>query len=295
MTGTNLTSHALGRTKLGKTLHLPFKGDVVSRVGLICLVALLLVAILGPALPVGNADALGAGSRLAAPSVHFPFGTDSLGRSLLPRVIEGVRNSFLAAAIAVAITTVLAIGLGTVAAYKRGAVDAVVSRMSDVLFAFPSILLALLITAIVGPGESGAVIAIVVVTLPLMTRVVRSAALGVSRRDFIVASEVSGAPLWRIVVVHLVPNVAGAVALQMSYAMSVSMLLESGLSFLGLGIQPPDASLGSLVQEGIDYMTFAPWLIFFPGVVLAIAVLSVNLVGDGLRDRFEPQEARSLT
>jgi len=272
----------------------PFRRDVLSTGGLVILVVLLAVAILRPLLPLGSPDAIGTGPRLASPSAHFPLGTDTLGRSMLPRVVEGLGHTFLTSAIAVAITTIIAVLLGTLAGYYRGAFDAAIGRISDILFAFPAILLGLLIVAVTGPGEKGTIIAIVLVALPLMTRVVRGAALGVADREFIVSAEVSGASVPRLVTTHLLPNVAGAVAIQMSYALSVAMLVESGLSFLGLGIQPPAASLGSLVYDGIDYLTFAPWLILIPGALLALAILAVNLVGDGLRDRFERQEPRPL-
>ena len=272
----------------------PFRRDVLSTGGLVILIVLLAVAILRPVLPLGNPDAIGVGPRLAHPSSRFPLGTDTLGRSMLPRVVEGLGHTFLTSAIAVAITTVIAVLLGTLAGYYRGVFDAAIGRISDILFAFPAILLGLLIVSVTGPGEKGAIIAIVLVALPLMTRVVRGAALAVADREFIVSAEVSGASVPRLVVTHLLPNVAGAVAIQMSFALSVAMLVESGLSFLGLGIQPPAASLGSLVYDGIDYLTLAPWLILIPGALLALAILSVNLVGDGLRDRFEPQEPRSL-
>jgi len=271
-----------------------FRGDRLSQFGLACLTFFVLVAVVGPELPIGSPETILAGPRLASPSSHFPLGTDSLGRSMLPRVVEGIRNSFLMAGVAVAITTLLAVALGIIAGYRRGLIDAVITRVTDILFAFPTILLALLIAAITGPGETGVILAIVLVTLPLIIRVVRGATLSVARRDFVISAEVSGASLPRIVVVHLLPNVAGAVALQMTYAMSISMLIESGLSFLGVGIQPPAASLGSLVHDGIDYLTFAPWLIFAPGAVLALAILSITLVGDGLRDRLDPQKPRPL-
>jgi peptide/nickel transport system permease protein len=280
--------------RLRRHARVPFEKDWLSRFGLISLGLFVLIAVAGPELPIGSPNKILAGPRLSSPSWDQPLGTDSLGRAMLPRVVDGVRNSFLIAAVAVAITTVLAVMLGTLAGYRRGLGDAAISRMSDILFAFPTILLALLIAAITGPGEKGVVIAIVLVTLPLMVRVVRSSTLAIARREFVIAAEVSGASLARIIAVHLLPNIAGAVALQMTYAMSISMLVESGLSFLGVGIQPPAASLGSLVHDGIDYMTLAPWLIFVPGAVLALAILSVTLVGDGLRDRFDPQKPRPL-
>jgi peptide/nickel transport system permease protein len=272
----------------------PFRRDVLSTAGVVILVVLLALAVLGPFLPLGDTTRVGSGPRLAPPSWQFPFGTDTLGRSMLPRVVEGLGNTFLASVIAVTITTIISVLLGTLAGYYRGILDGAIGRISDILFAFPAILLGLLIVTVMGPGETGTIVAIVLIALPLMTRVVRGAALGVADREFIVSAEVSGASVPRLVATHLLPNVAGAVAVQMSYALSVAMLVESGLSFLGLGIQPPAASLGSLVYGGIDYMTSAPWLILIPGLLLALAILAVNLVGDGLRDRFEPQEPRSL-
>jgi peptide/nickel transport system permease protein len=132
------------------------------------------------------------------------------------------------------------------------------------------------------------------VTLPLMVRVVRAATLTIADRDFVVTAEVGGASLARLLFIHVLPNIAGPLIVQATYALSVAMLVESGLSFLGLGMQPPDASLGSLVSQGNLYLVFAPWLVFAPGAVLALAILSVNLLGDGLRDMVDPRVQRLL-
>ena len=274
--------------------RIPFPADSLSRIGAALLAVLVLIALLGPLLPVGDPRTIGVGPRLAGPSVHWLAGTDSLGRSLLPRVIEGVRNTILLAAVAVSVTVVISTVLGLLAAYRGRAVDLAVVRSADALFAFPPILLAILAAAIAGPGSAGAVASIVLVTLPLMIRVVRASALTVASRDFVTAAEVGGASLPRILFVHLLPNIAGPIIVQATYALSVAMLVESGLSFLGLGIQPPDASLGSLVSEGTIYLTIAPWLVFVPGAVLGFAILAVNLLGDGLRDMIDPRSLRVL-
>jgi peptide/nickel transport system permease protein len=171
-----------------------------------------------------------------------------------------------------------------VAAFYGGLVGELIARLADVLFAFPAILLALLVVAIMGPGQDGAVVAIALITLPMMVRVVRAASLRVVGRDFVVAARVGGTRAGRILFVHLLPNVAGAAIVQATYSLSVAMLIESGLSFLGLGVQPPRASLGSLVYEGSVYLPIAPWLVLIPGVLLALTIMSVNLVGDGFRD-----------
>jgi peptide/nickel transport system permease protein len=256
----------------------------LSAVGLVLLVALVLLALLGPLLPFGNPSAIGAGGRLELPDAHFIAGTDTLGRSVLPRLLEGLRTTLLVAGVAVLATAVFSILLGMTAAYFGGLANELIARGADVLFAFPSVLLSILIVAITGPGLLGVTVAIVLTTSPLMIRVMRAATLGIVSRDFVLTAQVGGAGLPRLLFVHILPNVAGTAAVQATYALSVGMLVESALSFLGLGVQPPQASLGSLVYEGSSYLSVAPWLVIIPGVVLAVTILSVNLTGDWLRD-----------
>jgi peptide/nickel transport system permease protein len=267
----------------------------LSALGVAMLALLILLGVLGPHLPIGEATRIAAGPRLSAPSWRFPFGTDELGRSFLPRVVVGIRATFLLSAAAVAMTACLGTLLGMTAGYFRGAIDRIVARGADVLFSFPALLVGLLIAAAVGPGETSAVAVIAVAVLPLFVRVVRSVTLALTGRGFIVAAEVAGASSLRVMGVHILPNIAGAVVVQLTYALSVGMIIESALSFLGLGVQPPDASLGSLLRQGSAYLTFAPWLALTSGAVLAAAIMSVNLVGDAVRDWLEPLEGRSLT
>lgn len=266
---------------------LPFRGDLLSRAGLGVLLLFVLVSVFGSWLPLGDPEAVNAGPRLAAPSGRWWAGTDSLGRSVLPRLAEGIRTTFFLAGAAVVVTAVLSVAVGMVAAYYGGVVGEAITRGADVLFAFPSLLLAILLVAITGPGTTGAMVAIVLICSPLMVRVVRAASLTVVGRDFVVGARVGGASVVRILLVHVLPNIAGAAVVQATYALSVGMLIESGLSFLGLGLQPPKASLGSLVHEGAVYLPIAPWLVLIPGVLLALAIMAVNLVGDGLRDAFD--------
>jgi peptide/nickel transport system permease protein len=214
---------------------------------------------------------------------------------MLPRVIEGIGTTFVLSTGAVLITIVVGVIVGMLAAYRGGFSDELVVRLADILFSFPAVLLAILVAAIRGPGVSSAMAAVVLVTLPLMVRVVRSATRTVAGRDFVVSAEIGGTSTSRIVVTQLLPNISGPVVVQATYAISVAMLVESAVSFLGLGVQPPSASLGSLMQEGSFYLTVAPWLTAFPGVVLAVTILSVNLLCDGLRDHFEPRPVRRLT
>ncbi|NOR67722.1 MAG: ABC transporter permease subunit, partial [Woeseiaceae bacterium] len=167
-------------------------------------------------------------------------------------------------------------------------------RLADVLFAFPALILGLLMAAILPPGNFGVVTVISTATLPLFVRVVRSVSLSLSERGFIIAAEIAGASRTRVMFVHLLPNIAGAVLIQLTYALSVGMVIESALSFLGLGVQPPLASLGSLLRTGALYLTIAPWMVFSAGIVLSIAIMSINLLGDGLRDLLDPLQMRSL-
>ena len=268
--------------------------DPLTAIAAVTLVALLFIGAVGPFLPLGDPTAIAVGPRLAPPTADWPLGTDQLGRSNLPRVVEGVGTTFLLATLAVVATAIVGAFAGLAAGYSGGAVNVMVTRLADVLFSFPPLLLAILIAAVLGSGRFSAIVAISLITLPLFVRVVRAVTLEVAGRDYVIAAEVSGAGYLRILGTHLLPNVAGATVVQLTYAISVGMLVESAVSFLGLGVQPPDASLGSLLRAGAVYLQIAPWLVFAPGLVLTLAILSVNLLGDGLRDRLDPLQGRSL-
>jgi len=192
------------------------------------------------------------------------------------------------------LTAALGALIGMISAYVRGWVDGLIMRLADVMFAFPALILGLLVAALIGPGDVSVVTVIIAATLPLFIRVVRAVTLSLVERGFVVAAEVAGASRMRVMIIHLLPNITGAVLVQLTYALSVGMLIESGLSFLGLGIQPPYASLGSLLRTGAVYLTIAPWMVFSSGGVLSLAIMSVNLVGDGLRDMLDPLRGRSL-
>jgi peptide/nickel transport system permease protein len=209
-------------------------------------------------------------------------------------VLQAVGNTLVAAVLAVSMSTLAATVLAVAAGYLKGAIDRMVVAMADILFSFPALLFAILIAAVLGPGRPAALAAIVLVTLPRMVRVIRQAVMVVSERDFIVTAEITGVPVWRIMATHIVPNVAGTIVVQATFGLSIAMLVESGLSFLGLGLQPPSASLGSLVAGGLDALALAPWLVFAPGAVLSLAIVTTNLLGDGLRDLLEPRALRSL-
>ncbi|GAB3564910.1 ABC transporter permease [Amycolatopsis endophytica] len=267
--------------------------DWLTRTGVVCLTVLVLGTVAGR-LAGGDPEAM-TGPRLSPPGGDHLLGTDQLGRSLLPRLFEGVGTTLLLSAIAVVVTAVLATLLGLAAGYWGGWLGEVVSRLTDVLYSFPTIVLAILVAAVVGPGQTATLCSIVLVTIPLMTRLVRAAAVTVSRRDYVTSAVISGARWPRVLFRHLLPNISGTIAVQGTYALSVGILVEGGLSFLGFGVQPPQSSLGALIQQGITYLLTAPWLVIVPGIVLVVAILAINVIGDGLRDSLEPREARSLT
>ena len=272
-----------------------FPRDAQSLFGLATLLLLIALGLLGPWLPLGDPTAIGAGPRLGGPTLAHPLGLDELGRAFLPRVVDGIRATFLLSGAAVIVTAVLGTLLGVAAGYLGGWVDDLVARGADVIFAFPALLLGLLVAAVLGPGAVSAIAVISAATLPLFIRVVRSVTLGVARRGFVITAEVAGASVWRVMLVHLLPNILGAAIVQLTYALSIGMIIESALSFLGLGVQPPDASLGSLLRQGSPYLTIAPHMVLGAGLVLSLAIMSVNLVGDALRDALEPLRGRSLT
>jgi len=269
--------------------------DGLTKTAMWALLILFLSALLGRLLGLGGSPTDIVGRRLAPPSVEFPAGTDSLGRSLLPRLLEGITTTLLLSAVAVALTAVIATVCGIVAGYRGGKTGGTIMRVGDILYAFPAIVLAILVAAVVGPGIVAALASIVLVTVPLMTRMVGQATRQIVERDFITSAVISGVTSRTIMTRHVLRNVAGTIAVQGTYALSVAILVEGGLSFLGYGVQPPGSSLGLLVQEGTVYMVTAPWLIIAPGAVLVIAILAINLIGDALRDRFDPREARRLT
>ena len=196
--------------------------------------------------------------------------------------------------VAVLATALVGTCLGMLSAYVGGFIDSAIMRLADVMFAFPALVLGLLVSAVLGPGVFPAVLVISFVTLPLFVRLVRAVTLGVAGREFVVSAEVAGASTARILLLHLLPNISGAVVVQLTYALSIGMLVESGLSFLGLGTQPPDASLGSLLRLGAVYVGIAPWLVLSSGLVLSLSIAAVNLTGDWLRDSIDPLRGRAL-
>lgn len=227
--------------------------------------------------------------RLQAPSPTYIMGTDLFGRDVASRVMEGAANSLRVAVLSVALAASLGTLLGTVSGFFAGIADQFIMRVMDVFFAFPEILLALLIVSILGPGINTTILAIAIVYTPIFARVARGPVLSVKAMEYVTAARCLGMQEWRILYRHVLPNTLAPLIVQVSLALSWSLLTEAGLSFLGLGTQPPDASWGVMLSESRSIAEIAPWLIVFPGIAIVLGVLGFNLLGDGLRDVLDPR------
>ncbi len=233
-------------------------------------------------------------ARLQAPSGAHWFGTDLFGRDVLSRLMVGISQSFTISFFSVGAATSVGTVLGLTAAWFGGLWDGTVMRFMDVLLAFPAILLALLIIAIFGPSGWTSVLAIGIVYTPIFTRVVRGPALSLKQRDFVDAARTFGSSRSYIMSRHLALNLVAPLTVQITLALAWALVTEAGLSFLGLGTQPPDASLGLMLSDARNLMEMAPWLLLVPAIALMLAVLGFNLLGDALRDILDPKTRRAL-
>jgi len=231
--------------------------------------------------------------RLHSPTITYWMGTDLFGRDVTSRLMRGVGQSFTVAFLSVAFASLAGTVLGLAAAWFGHRLDGIIMRLMDVLLAFPAILLALLVVAIVGPGTWTSVVAIGIVYTPIFTRVVRGPALSLKARDFVDAARTFGSSPTYILTRHLLLNLVAPLTVQITLALAWALLTEAGLSFLGLGTQPPASSLGLMLSDSRNLMETAPWLLIFPGLAIMVSILGFNLLGDALRDILDPRMRRS--
>jgi len=261
-----------------------------GRIGALIIVVYLVLALLGAVgLTPHNALQQLPISRLKPPSLSFWTGTDLLGRDTFSRLMLGIGQSFVVAFASVAAATVAGTIIGLLAAWWGHLWDGVLMRLMDVLLAFPAILLALLIIAVVGPGTSTSIAAIAIVYTPIFARVVRGPALSLKQRDFVDAARTFGSSQGYILTRHLLLNLVAPLTVQVTLALAWALLTEAGLSFLGLGVQPPAPSLGVMLADSKNLMQHAPWLMLFPGLTVMLGILGFNLTGDALRDILDPR------
>jgi peptide/nickel transport system permease protein len=257
--------------------------------GLILVVFFFLVAIFSDQLVPSDPVAMDAAHALDGPSFAHPFGLDRFGRDVLSRTIYGTRISLFIGVGSIIIAALVGTLVGLMAGYFGGAVDNLLGRVMDVFFTFPSLILAIAISVALGLGTQNALLAIAVTYWPAFARVVRGATIAERHKDYVEAARVVGASGARVMRSHLLPNVLSPIIVQFTVAISQAIIIESSLSYLGLGTQPPTPSWGTMINEGRTFLATAPWISVFPGLGIMGAVLAFNLLGDGLRDVLDPR------
>lgn len=254
------------------------------------LLLLVAAALLGPWIAPYDPTKMGVGKRLLAPNASFLFGTDEFGRDLFSRVLAGARLSLGIGAVAVLSGLVIGGTIGLVAAFAPGWLRAALLRVVDVLYSFPDTLIALSLVAFLGPGIGNATLAIAISLVPFYARVSYGLAAAEAARPYIEAARLGGIGHTRLVRVHVMPNIAQSLIVMGSLGFSSAILSAAGLSFLGLGVQPPSPEWGAILSSGRNYISKAPWILIFPGLAIVLTVMALNLIGDNLRDLIDPRQ-----
>ncbi|MGB3307809.1 MAG: ABC transporter permease [Thermomicrobiales bacterium] len=257
--------------------------------GFVVVIVMIVLALGAPFFATHGVRAISAASRFQGPSTAHFFGTDNLGRDLFSRIIYGIRMSAVIAGSSIAVALIIGVLLGLIAGYVGSWTDEVLMRLMDIIYAFPPLLLALTIVAVFGTGAESIIAAIAIGRIPGFARITRAAVLAQRANEFVDAAVSIGASHRRVLLRHILPNCLAPIIVMTSISAAVAILTEASLSFLGLGIQPPTPSLGGLLKDSLPYLSQAPWLAIFPGVVIAVVVFALNLLGDGLRDLLDPR------
>jgi len=271
----------------------PILANPLNVVAFALIAVFALCALLAPLLAPYDPLVQDLGLRLRPPSPEHWLGTDSLGRDILSRILYGARISLLVGVVVVVSAGVVGTAIGLIAGYVGGFVDDALMRLTEVFLAFPALILAMAIAGALGPSLTNAIIAIAAVTWAVYARLTRGQILSLRRREFVEAARAMGASRTRIVVRHLLPNALAPLMIQASFDLGGSIIAAAGLSFIGFGAQPPTPEWGVMISEGRNYISTQPWLSLFPGLAILLAVGSFNLLGDGLRDAFDPRLSRS--
>ncbi len=271
-----------------ETYHV-FNRNKTSWVGLLLLTILVLLAVLAPVIAPYDPVEQHIIQRLEPPSAEFLLGTDYYGRDVLSRIIWGCRVSFIIGSVSVAIAMFFGTILGSMAGYKGGYFDSFVMGVMDVLMSIPTLLMGLLIVAILGPSQANLIIALALTMIPRFARIARAPTIAAKSKVYVEACQAMGFSDIRILVVHIFPNILGELMVMGSMWMATAVRTEAALSFIGLGVNPPTATLGGMIREGFKDIMSAPWASLYPGLVILVIVFAANLLGDGLRDALDPK------
>lgn len=266
-----------------------FFSNLNFTVGFILSAVIILAALISFFWTPYDSNKMNARERLQGPSWRHPMGTDQYGRDTLSRIMKGAVNSIIVGLMTVAIGLGIGVVIGLTAAYYKKWIDEVLMRFCDLLFGFPAVLTAILITAVLNPSIFSAMLAIGIFYIPIFARLTRAAALSVLAREFITAARAAGIGEMRILTGHLLPNILSPLLIQSTIQFAVAILAEAGLSYLGMGTQPPGASWGRMLNEAQTFLSISPWMALMPGAAIAWSVLGFNLLGDGLRDALDPR------
>jgi peptide/nickel transport system permease protein len=277
---------------MARTILSTFARNRTALLGVIVIVALSLAAVFAPLISPADPLHMDFDALMQPPSMDHPAGTDSLGRDNLSRIIWGGRVSLQVGVLSMVIATVIGVSAGLAAGYYGRWIDTIIMRIVDAILAFPALLLAILMVAVLGPSLRNAMFAIAVAFIPSFARVTRANTLSIREKEYVEGARAIGASATRIMLRTILPNTLSTVIVQVSLGMSYAILIEAGLSFLGLGIQPPTPSWGYMLATGREFITLAWWLTTFPGLAIFVTVLSWNFIGDGLRESLDPRQQR---
>jgi ABC-type dipeptide/oligopeptide/nickel transport system permease subunit len=262
--------------------------------GLIIVLVMLALSLAAPWLASRDPLAMTTADRFATPSAQYPMGADEFGRDIFSRLLHGGRVAFLVGSVSIVLATVIGVALGAVAGYLQGPFDAITMRVLDAILAFPAILLAIVILAVLGPGILNAMLAVAIVNIPAFARLARANVLVEKGKEYVTAARAVGASSARILFRDILPNTLATIIVRITTAFAGAVLLESSLSFLGLGVPLPAPSWGTMLSVGRTYMNYAPWYSLAPGLAIMFLVLGVYLLGDGLRDVLDPRRQKSI-
>lgn len=272
-----------------KKARAAFKENKTAIVGLVLLILILMSAVFANLLATDDVRVQDIKHRYQPPNTKHILGTDEFGRDIFSRILIGSRVSLFVGISSIFAAMVFGVLLGVYSGLKGGWIDQVLTKVIDSLMSFPSLLLGILVVSALGPGIKNATIAIAIAFIPRFARVARGPTIVLKENEFIMAARACGATDFRIIFYHILPNLVGEIVVMSSLWISTAIIIESSLSFLGLGVQPPTPSWGMMIKEGVNEIQMAPWLAVFPGVAISLSVLAFNLLGDGLRDLLDPK------